>query len=112
MTRALAIFVLVGACSGGDGGGSCPSYMQISGGQFSRTATRLTWTMEVSAPPDTVTFNRTGVPPFVLEYQWAIDIDVDHDDDTDLRASVEHFREMDAAEVMTADILSVTNEGL
>lgn len=103
--------VLLGAC-GGEDGGSCPSYMQIAGGEFSRTPTRLTWAMELAGAPDMVTFDQADVPPFVMEYEWSIEIDVDNDATTDLNASINHFRQMNAPETITADVLSLTTEGL
>lgn len=105
----LLTLALIGC--GGDGG-SCPEYVQIVGGDFTRTGTTLTWTMEVAGIPETLTFDREGVPANIAEYDWEINVDADGDSATDLELSIVHYRRTDAPETITGDILSVTQEGL
>lgn len=81
-------------------------------GDFGRTADTVWWTLEVAQLPAQLTFNRAAVPAHVLEYSWGVDIDADKNGQTDLRADVSHFRQLNAAEVTTGDILSVTRENL
>ncbi|HET6285084.1 MAG TPA: hypothetical protein VFH73_29270 [Polyangia bacterium] len=120
MCRALkaavfAVLLLPAGCGGGGGSQSsakCPTFARIAAGDFGRSDQLLWWTLEVVAIPGPLTFNRTGVPANVLEYRWAVDIDVDRNGEPDLRAAVTHYRQSGAAEVTTADILSVTQENL
>ena len=42
----------------------------------------LTVTFHLRDVPETLTFDRTGVPEHALEYNWAVSIDVDNDPDT------------------------------
>lgn len=101
----------VGACGGGSGS-DCPGFAQIVAGDFGRTGDRVWWTLEVAGVPATLTFNQADVQPFVLEYDWGVDIDSDDNGATDLRVAVMHFRQSGAAEITTGDILSVTSENL
>jgi len=107
----LATAVGSGACGGGGSGTSCPPFAQIVGGSFSRTADRLSWTLEVAEMPATLTFNQADVPEFILEYDWGVDLDSDRNGQTDLRVAVRHARES-GAEITTGDILSVASADL
>ncbi len=42
----------------------------------------LTVTFQLRDVPETLTFDRTGVPEHALEYNWAVSIDVDNDPET------------------------------
>ena len=118
MRRTAAVLLLVSvtgvnACGGGGGAGSdCPGFARIVAGEFGRTGDRLWWTLEVAEIPAALTFNQADVQPFVMEYDWGVDVDSDSNGDTDLRVAVTHFRESGVAEVSTGDILSVTSEDL
>jgi hypothetical protein len=105
------IICLLAAC-GGTSGTSCPDYMQISGGTFAKTGTTLTWTLDVVAIPATLTFNQAAVADNVREYQWGVALDSDRDGKEDFEVSVTHAKSAGAAEVVTGDILSVTQEDL
>jgi hypothetical protein len=109
--RWILIASLLAACGGSDGG-SCPEYMQISNGTFSKTPTTLTWTLEVVALPATLTFNQADVPTNYREYQWGVEIDTDHNGEPNFEVSATHSRQNGAAEIVTGDILSVTQEDL
>ena len=105
-----AVMLIVAAC-GGDDGGNCPPYMTIVGGTFARTGAMTTWTMEVEDLPATLTFDKEDVPANVLEYEWSIEIDPDSDGDTDLRASMLHYRSGSASE-MELPVLGGTQQDL
>jgi hypothetical protein len=109
---ALLVSVLgAGACGAG-GKSSCPAFAQIVGGEFGQTGDRLWWTLEVAEMPPTLTFNQADVPAYIMEYEWAVDLDADRNGAPDLRVAVTHVRESGAPETVTADILSVTSEDL
>jgi hypothetical protein len=116
MHRAAAFGMLVAAFAsnacGSRSNSSCPPFTQIVAGDFSRTTDRLSWTLEVAAMPATMTFNRAGVPAFVQEYSWAVEIDSDRNGETDLSVAITHYRQSGAAEITTNDVLSVTQEDL
>jgi len=115
MRRAAAVGMLVAATGLGACGGSqssCPAFVEIVAGDFSRTPERLSWTLEVADIPATLTFDQANVPDFVLEYSWAVDLDSDLDGQTDLRVAITHFRQSGAPELVTDDILSATQEDL
>ena len=86
---------------------TCDPFVHIVAGDFGRTTDTLWWTLEVADIPDTLRFNALSVPPGLLEYRWAIDIDSDRSGQTDLSAAVTHFTTQDAAPIDTPDILSV-----
>jgi hypothetical protein len=67
--------------------------------------------LEVADMPPSLTFNQADVPPYVMEYEWGVDLDSDRDGETDLQVAVTHFRES-GAEITTGDVLAVTGEDL
>jgi hypothetical protein len=115
MLRAAAFGTLAAAFALSGCGGSnssCPPFTRIVAGDFSRTADRLSWTLEVAEIPAALTFNQADVPAFIQEYSWAVDLDSDRDGQTDLSVAITHYRDSGAAEITTNDILSVTSEDL
>src|SRR5690348_12636812 len=100
--------VLLAACGGGSSSDDCPAFVSIVDGSFTRTQTTLTWTLEVADLPPTLTFDRDGVPSFVEEYSWGIDIDSNRDGTRDWEVAAKHFK-MDVAEHVAAplDVLQV-----
>jgi hypothetical protein len=99
------------ACSGDGPGAGCPGFTEIVDGTFSRMATQLTWTLEVASIPPEFTFDRTGIPSFVLEYGWGVDVDTNGDNQRDWEVAAKHFK-LDGAERVTTDPLSITQENL
>lgn len=83
-----------GSGDGGDDGGGdgCPPFVQIIDGSFTRSATQLSWTLEVEDMPATLTFDQTEVRPNILEYVWGIDIDTTGDGMEDWEVSAKHYR--------------------
>ncbi|MCW5802237.1 MAG: hypothetical protein KIT31_07600 [Deltaproteobacteria bacterium] len=81
-----------GGGGGGGGGGNCPAFATIVDGRFARTGTTLTWTLEVEELPPELPFDRDGIPSFVLEYGWTVEIDADGDGTEDLEVSAMHFK--------------------
>jgi hypothetical protein len=101
-----------GSSSTGDDGpdGECPDFTRIAGGTFARTPATLTWTLEVEGLPTALTFDRTGLPSFALEYSWGIEIDSNVDGETDWEVSAKHFRT--AGPERIGDALSNTQQDL
>lgn len=91
---------------------TCEPFVHIVAGDFGRTADTLWWTLEVEDIPDTLRFNALSVPPGLLEYRWAIDIDSDRSGQTDLSVAVTHFTMPEVAPIDTANILSVARADL
>jgi hypothetical protein len=107
------LLVLAATASGCDRAAeACDPFVHIVAGDFGRTAETLWWTLEVEDIPDTLRFNALSVPPDLLEYRWAIDIDSDRNRQTDLSAAVTHFTMQDAAPIDTGNILSVARADL
>lgn len=79
-------------CGGGSGGGDCPAFTTIVDGSFARSGTTLTWQMELDDLPAQLEFDREGIPSFVLEYGWIIEIDADGDGTHELEVSATHFK--------------------
>jgi hypothetical protein len=109
-----ALAVGLAGCGGGGSNpnSSCPPFAQIVGGDFGETGDALWWTLEVAALPDTMTFNRAEVPDNVLEYRWAVDLDIDGNGETDLQLAAAHWKAPNAAEIAVSDILAATQEDL
>jgi hypothetical protein len=104
--RHIWLVLAIGACGGGSES-SCPAFATVTGGTFARAGTDLTWTLAVESI-GTLTFNKA--PANVLEYRWGVDLDSTRDGVADLRVAANYFVRDGQAEMMTADVLSMTQE--
>ena len=62
--------------------GATASYVDIAKVSTTLSGETLTVTFHLRDVPETLTFDRTGVPEHALEYNWAVSIDVDNDPET------------------------------
>lgn len=113
---AVPLVLLCGCDPEGDGGGGggsgtleCPAFAQITGGTFTRTAEKLEWTLTVKDLPAELTFNKTGFPQDVLEYQWGVHVDAASDGEEDYLVAVSRYAYGDE---VTGDILTHTQHDL
>ena len=58
------------------------AHIDIRGVTTALDGETLSVTLELRDLPETLTFNRTGVPQHALEYNWEVSIDVDNDPET------------------------------
>ena len=58
------------------------AHIDIRGVTTALDGETLTVTFQLRDLPETLTFNRTGVPKHALEYNWEVSIDVDNDPET------------------------------
>ena len=58
------------------------AHIDIRGVATALDGETLTVTFQLRDLPETLTFNRTGVPKHALEYNWEVSIDVDNDPET------------------------------
>ena len=58
------------------------AHIDIRGVTTALDGETLTVTFQLRDLPETLTFNRTGVPKHALEYNWEVLIDVDNDPET------------------------------
>ena len=58
------------------------AHIDIRGVTTALDGETLTVTFQLKDLPETLTFNRTGVPKHALEYNWEVSIDVDNDPET------------------------------
>jgi len=58
------------------------AHIDIRGVATALDGETLTVTFQLRDLPETLTFNRTGVPKHALEYNWEVSIDVDNDPKT------------------------------
>jgi hypothetical protein len=108
--RAWFVLGAIGCGGGGGDTGNCPGFATIRDGTFTREGTTLTWTLEVAELPAQLDFDREGIPNFVLEYGWMIELDSNNDGEPDWEVAAKHFK-MDRAPV-TAAILDVAQVDL
>ena len=90
----------------------CPGLSKIVAASFSRVDDRLRWTLEVESMPDEFVIDRESNPDRMVEYSWQVNVDTDGDGLLDYTVSVNHFKEPDATERVSTDIMGETHHNI